>query len=451
MKIQTQARLLVAGIVLAPLLIVLTSIADRQITRERDAFGIPTYDDVSVLMNENMTVQDWESFTRFIARSRNLGEVTVFRDDFFVLYSTNPEYRPGVSADRESVLSLFNDDSRAAGQSVNYFFATRNLNENRVYILNKITPQFPEPGIPPFFLPIIIFIILMTIFAVCMSIVITRTITNSVRVLENATRRIAEGELDLNVDVKGSNEITSLTNSLNKMRNALKEEELRRSRFIMGITHDLKTPLALIKGYAEAIEDGVASHSDAAEIIIAKTDQLESMINDLINYVQLETGEWRELLLEVNMNTFLTNLAKTMGMDVELLHHKFISEINVPENLHIRLDEKLAGRALENLINNAIRHTPDGSIIRFEAVLLDNTVKLTVSDNGLGIDKDDLPHIFEMFYRGSPSRREQGMGLGLAVVKWVVDYHGWAISVSAEKEKGSVFTITIPIIQWYIH
>ena len=157
----------------------------------------------------------------------------------------------------------------------------------------------------------------------------------------------------------------------------------------------------------------------------------------------------REQLVEIKAAAFLQNLVGTLGMDIDLLHHEFISDINLPETLFIPMNERLVQRALENLISNAIRHTPHGSTIRFTAAMNKNAVVLTISDNGPGIDKEALPHVFEMFYRSSPSRREQGMGLGLAVVKWVVDYHGWSISVSpeaesAEKNKGTSFTITIP-------
>jgi len=226
-------------------------------------------------------------------------------------------------------------------------------------------------------------------------------------------------------------------------------EELSRSRVILGITHDLKTPLALIKGYAEAIEDGVTedsvSRSNAAEIIIEKAAQLEDMINDLINFVRMETGEWREQLHEINIAVFLKNFARALKMDVEVFNHEFISEISLPENLPVRMNEKLTQRALQNIIGNAVRYSPKGSVIRLAAVLAGNTAELTISDNGPGIDKEDLPHVFEMFYRGSPSRREQGMGLGLTVVKWVVDYHGWSVSASSEKDQGASFTITIPL------
>jgi len=134
-----------------------------------------------------------------------------------------------------------------------------------------------------------------------------------------------------------------------------------------------------------------------------------------------------------------------MGMDVEVLHHELIPDIVIPENIIISMDEKLVYRAIENLIHNAVRYTPAGSVIRFTVIPEEKGIEIVISDNGMGIEKEDLPHVFEMFYRGSSSRREQGLGLGLAVVKWVIDYHGWSISVFSEKGKGTSFTINIPL------
>jgi len=451
MKIQTQARLLVTGIVLVPFFIAIMFFIHRYFFDMEDITGLPVYEDVSAMLDEHISARDWESVTRFVARSRNIGEIAVFRDDYLVLYSTLPEFRPGVFADRANILALL----AVEDLPYTYIFTSRTLEESRVYTLTRTGPAL-RSQMAPFFIPVLvllIFIIMMTLFVICMSIVMTQTITRSVQVLENATRRIADGELNLNVDIKGSNEITSLTKSLNKMRNTLKEEELRRSRFIMGITHDLKTPLALIKGYAEAIEDGVtgdpASRSSAVEIITSKADQLEDMISDLIDFVRMETGEWRSQLNHINLKEFLEKLVKAFYSDVALLRHTLVHDIALPDNLFIPMDEKLVHRALENLINNAVRHTPSGSIIRLDAVQNKNLVEISISDNGPGIAEEDLCHVFEMFYRGSSSRREHGMGLGLVVVKWVVDYHGWSISVSSggasTKDKGTYFTITIPV------
>jgi signal transduction histidine kinase len=444
MKIQTQARILTAGIVAVPLLIILTTIIYRQFFDKTDVSGFPAYEDVSAMLQENFNAQEWDSVVHNASRFQNVADIVIFRNDFLVLYSQLPDFRPDDFVTWENILP-YTDNQR-------FIFVSIGAEENKGYILVKFRGNSFKDDWKYFFLPAFIGMILigiLTLFAICMSIVITRTITNSVKVLENATRRIAEGELDLKVNVKGSNEIISLAHSLNKMRDALKEDELRRSRFIMGITHDLKTPLALIKGYAEAIEDDVTddpdSRTEAAEIIITKADQLEGMINDLISYVRMETGEWRTQLKHNNLSAFLQNLAKDLNNDVELLHHTLTYDINLPENILIPMDEKLTLRAFENLTHNAVRYTPHGSVIHLVAVRLEKAVTLTMSDEGLGIDKDDLPHVFEMFYRGSSSRREQGMGLGLAVVKWVVDYHGWSISVSSEKGKGTSFTITIPL------
>ena len=449
MKIKTQAWLLVTSILLTPLLIFLITIVARQFFNPESESNMAAYEEVYSLLNEHLSAGDRESVRRFISSSQRLGEITVFRDDFLVLYSTNSDFSSGVFIDNEKMLAFFDSTNLLS----NYTLSSHNIEDNRIFILTKIMPPPLRPRNSPFFVPAVTvlgLIITLTLFAVCMSIIIAFNITRSVQVLENATRRIAEGELDLDVYVKGSNEITSLTNSLNKMRNALKEDELMRSRFIMGISHDLKTPLALIKGYAEAIEDGVAedtvSKAGAAEIIVTKADQLEGMINDLIDFVRMDTGEWRAQLKHINLKAFLHDMLKTMSTDVELLRHGLSHTIDLPDDLEIPMDERLVFRAFENLINNAVRYSHEMSLIRFGAALADNAVTLSITNNGPGISSADLPHVFEVLYRGSSSRREQGMGLGLAVVKWVADYHGWTISAASETGKETCFTITIPFV-----
>jgi signal transduction histidine kinase len=233
------------------------------------------------------------------------------------------------------------------------------------------------------------------------------------------------------------------------MRLALKDEELCRNRFIMGISHDLKTPLALIKGYAEAIEDGMTSDPSTLRhsvgIITAKTDQLEGMINDLIDFVQIDSREWQLSKTRVDINKFLTSFAKRITDDAELLQKKFEAHLDIPTDYMIPMDERLCIRALENLVNNAIRYTGEGGIITLSAWQKESALLIEVKDNGPGIKSDDLPHIFETFYRGTNSRREQGMGMGLSVVKGITESHGWKVEAASEYGKGACFTVTIPV------
>jgi signal transduction histidine kinase len=312
---------------------------------------------------------------------------------------------------------------------------------------NGYSPRPRPRGLHPLVF-IIGLIIIIALFAALMCFFIARSITRSVVVLEDATRRIAAGDLDLKVDVRGSNEITSLTASLNHMRDALKEDGRRRARFIMGISHDLKTPLSIIQSYAELLDDELApdtaSQKNAADIILSKVDQLEGMINHLIEFVKMDTGEWQSQLSSVAIAAFLKNSAQRLILDAETLRHRMTSNITISENTVVPLDEGLVVRALENLVGNATRHTPDGSLISLDAFQDKDSINITISDNGPGIAPEDLPHIFEIFYRGSASRREQGMGIGLSVVEWVIDSHGWTINAASDSA-GTRFVITIPV------
>ncbi|MDR1047313.1 MAG: HAMP domain-containing histidine kinase [Treponema sp.] len=446
MRIQTQFHLLIAGIIVVPVLSILSQILFFNFWGENEQAEFPVYD--NAVLGKYISRQDWETISRYTARSN--ADFTVFDNDFLVLYSTIPDFKTGAVGTTEEIFALLTAKDRQYG----YTFESPDWLEGKEYILIchhvQDIPQRPLFRI----MSTIVLLAVLMVFAISMSLFIARSITKSVLVLDDATKRIAAGYLDLALDVRGSNEITSLTSSLNKMRSALKEEENRRYRFIMGVTHDLKTPLALIRGYTEALKDGVAgdpvSSVNAMNIIISKTDQLEDMINDLLEFVRMDTGEWRSRLQTVNLGEFLKSFSRRISLDTKLFHHHAAIDITLPRALSVPLDERLVARALENLVNNAIRYTPAGTTIRLGAALGKNTVYITISDNGPGISKDDLPHIFDAFYRGSSSRREEGMGLGLSIVKWVVTSHGWSIAVTSEQNiEGTAaetcFTITIPL------
>jgi signal transduction histidine kinase len=447
MKIQTQFHLMIAGIFAVPVLLILAQFVYRNMENSRKEIAL--YEDIVATIDNSADFENRERVSRFLYGMSRFGGITVFGMDFSVIHSTIPRFSPGETYSMEAVLETINlRDGRYV-----YSFESPHMTDNDIYILvRRDTIALREKSFGPFFYPVLIIMGLFlfpVIFATTMSLLIARSITRSILVLESATRRIAGGDLDLAITVKGSDEITSLANSLNTMRRALKEDEMRRYRFIMGVTHDLKTPLALIKLYTEAIADGITedpvTHTGATEIITAKVDQLEGMISDLIEWVRMDTGEWRAHLQSTNFSAFLRQSAKTFALDAELLRHEFRFTSTLPEVVSLPVDERLAYRALENIVTNAIRYTPDGSIISVNAGIADNAVRLVVSDNGPGIAGADLPHVFDMFYRGTSSRREQGMGLGLAVAKWVADCHGWEISAASKEGRGISFTFVIPL------
>ena len=235
------------------------------------------------------------------------------------------------------------------------------------------------------------------------------------------------------------------------MRRALKEEYARRARFIMGVSHDLRTPLTLIQGYVEAISDGFASEPDSQKkylsIILDKTHALEGMIGELIEFVRMETGEWRMTHHEVPLRSFLVDIARRFAEDALILKREFAWSVDVPETACVRMDAGLFARALENLVGNAIRYTEEGGKITMTAVRRPFPRRSCCPSRtpGSAFRRRRSRKIFDPFYRGTNSRREQGFGLGLTTVKSIIESHGWSISVRSAVGEGTTFTIRMPV------
>lgn len=294
---------------------------------------------------------------------------------------------------------------------------------------------------------VLIFVIICAVATCCIS----RTITSSLSHLVKQTEKIAKGDLtpqEQRTPAKSRNEFTDLTEHIDSMRAALLDAKRKQQRFIMGITHDLRTPISVIKGYTEALYDGVITSEKetkkSLEIINVKTSQLEEMITSLINYCTFFRDNFRRQITPHCIKKQLETFAKSAETTGYIFHRKISCNINLLESTDIPVNEQLLARALENLFGNALRYTEDDGEITITADESDECITITFSDTGCGIAEKDISHLFDLFYRGTNSRREQGLGIGLSVVKDIVDLHGWNIAIRSELGKGSDFIIRIP-------
>ena len=294
---------------------------------------------------------------------------------------------------------------------------------------------------------VLIFVIICAVATCCIS----RTITSSLSHLVKQTEKIAKGDLtpqEQRTPAKSRNEFTDLTEHIDSMRAALLDAKRKQQRFIMGITHDLRTPISVIKGYTEALYDGVITSEEetkkSLEIINVKTSQLEEMITSLINYCTFFRDNFRRQITPHCIKKQLETFAKSAETTGYIFHRKISCNINLLESTDIPVNEQLLARALENLFGNALRYTEDDGEITITADESDEYITITFSDTGCGIAEKDISHLFDLFYRGTNSRREQGLGIGLSVVKDIVDLHGWNIAIRSELGKGSDFIIRIP-------
>lgn len=296
-----------------------------------------------------------------------------------------------------------------------------------------------------------ILIILMELILIFFVIAMTRGIFNSVVRIKEATENIIMGDMETPVDTclcnkSEAEEVSSLIENLETMRISIKDGKERRTRFIMGISHDLRTPISLIKGYSEAIEDGIITGDEikkSADLINTNAERLESMVNDLINYVKLNNYEFKDRLEDKEIKPILNSFYNNMKFGAELCKRTVESSIDIPDGKKIKIDENLFSRAIENLFSNSLRYTKEGDSIFFKAYEdQDGKIIVSISDTGIGIPKKDQQKVYELFFRGTHSRREEGMGIGLAVVKSIIEIHGWKIDMKSEVNKGTEFIIT---------
>lgn len=274
-----------------------------------------------------------------------------------------------------------------------------------------------------------------------------RNLKKSIYNLEHASRKISDGDLSFTMEKNTIKELEPLYRSLESLKTELRDARDKKARFIMGVSHDLKTPLALINGYVEALSDKLYTNDEEKEsylqIIKEKSSELEGIICDLIDLSRLDTGEWRTHLKKDELSELLDRTAKKYTTDAGFLGVRFIYDRST--SLEIPFDQKLISRVLDNLFSNGVKAVEEKGLITMNFYRKKEHCVLEFKDNGRGIKKEDLTMIFEPFYKGSKSRTDEGHGLGLATVKTILDNHGWKISVESEEGKGTAFSISIPL------
>jgi two-component system OmpR family sensor kinase/two-component system sensor histidine kinase BaeS len=292
--------------------------------------------------------------------------------------------------------------------------------------------------------------IIAGILAIVMGIVMARNLSAPLGRLAAAARQVSRGEFDQRVPVKGATEIADLSATFNDMAGHLQESETLRRNLVADVAHELRTPLSVIQGNLQAILDDVYP-LDKAEIaaIYDETLILNRLIGDLRELAQAEAGQ-------LNLNIQSTNLALLVASSVdafaELTRQKnIVLAVDVPDGLPpAQADPDRVRQILHNLLSNALRHTPEGGTIDVAAAAIapDGQIKITVSDTGSGIPAEDLPRVFDRFWRADRSRSREygGSGLGLAITRQLVAAHGGRIGVESNgvPGQGSQFWFTLP-------
>jgi len=283
--------------------------------------------------------------------------------------------------------------------------------------------------------------------ALIISFTLSRRILAPIRALTASARRLGQGDFTQRVESKDKGEVGELTRAFNSMAVDLERIEKLRRNMVADVAHELRTPLSNVSGYLEAVSDGiVAPDKETISSLREEVNLLSRMVDDL-QELALAEAETLKLNFQSCNAAEIVNKAIT-AVSKEAKKKGVLINSDLADNLpNVNADSHRVIQVLRNLLENAVAHTANGGTITVTARERDNVIQVSVADTGEGIPPEDVPNIFERFYRvdRSRSRATGGTGLGLTIAKRLIEAHGGTIEVSSELGKGSCFTFTIPI------
>lgn len=287
------------------------------------------------------------------------------------------------------------------------------------------------------------------------ALVIFRPAQARLSALEDAARRFGEGDLSARAPAIGGDEVAAVASAFNRMAGDLAarqaqlvESDRARRQLLADVSHELMTPLTAIRGYAETLAlpqflPGSTEGQRAVKVIQEEGERIERLVGDLLDLARFEAGGISLAQEYVDVDELFDRVAerhaktaKDKGVEIIVDPHEDIRMVGDPHRLE---------QALQNLAANALRHTPPGGAVRLNASREDGRVKITVTDNGVGIPPEHLPHVFDRFYKADQARMQTGgSGLGLSIVKAIIERHGGTVSVRSRQGVETVFEIVLP-------
>ena len=367
-------------------------------------------------------------------------------------------------ADRSEVIDAMKD---GFGESTR---PSETLGYNMKYVAVRISDDGGVLGVVRFAMPLsevqlemqviyraVLFgAVVALMIALAITYFVSRSMTSPIREMKEIAQRLASGDFSRKVRIKSQDELGELGQSLNTMADELQAtmENLKRmdrvrTDFVANVSHELKTPLTLIKGYIETLEDKAINDTEKAgkfiSIIKDHANRLSNIIDDLLSLSELELSRDSIEKSEFDLKSLVDDIALGFGHALAAKQQKLTIEPQ-GQNFKIKADRDKIEQVFVNLIDNAIKYTEDGGLIKVCLVQQNREVVVTVEDNGVGIQKEHIDRVFERFYRVDKGRSRQlgGTGLGLGIAKHIVLAHKGEIRIESDVNRGTKVFVTLP-------
>jgi two-component system sensor histidine kinase BaeS len=311
--------------------------------------------------------------------------------------------------------------------------------------IGSLEVRFLEPRKESIFIArsntfLLISLLIVGVVAILLSVLFSKKLTNPIKNLDSATEAITEGNLKRRVAVSGNDEIGRLSETFNKMAQKLELQESLRRKLISNVAHELRTPLGAMRSEMEGIMDNIVPlDQKQIQSLYEETGRLKHILEGIEDLAQAEASAITLEKQLMELKPFLNHIVERFS---RLSRDKGVSiELECADTIMINADPEKLSQVVINLLSNALKATEAGGYVRVKAGRNASEVFMEVKDTGIGIKQEDLPFIFERFYKVS----EGGLGLGLTIIRELVEAHGGRIEVKSEFGKGSAFTVFIPL------
>ncbi len=294
---------------------------------------------------------------------------------------------------------------------------------------------------------LIIAIALAGMVGLLLTYLLSRSILKPVDELINAARAMEKGDLSQRVTVSSKGELGELAHAFNAMAEGLTRLEQLRQNMVTDVAHELRTPLSNVRGYLEALRDGVMEPTpETIASVYEEAMLLNRLVDDLQELAMAEAGQLKLVCQPVDIREVIDKSVQSLKS--RAIEKEVSLERDLPDDLPlVEADAERLGQVLRNLMKNAIVNTPSGGKITIQARTVESQVEVSVQDNGTGISAEHLPYVFERFYRADQSRARStgGAGLGLAIVKQLVEAQGGQVAIDSQVDAGTRVSFTSPI------
>ena len=475
MKIKTRLAVAFITITVVPILLfyaAITALSNYQIRSFQKAYGLS--EQVNILSGNSMQVfnrltvgtqkkildiartepeklEDWEYLTKINEILQDKYSFLLLRKDGEIIYSGSPEGESLYSQlpsygdyQTDTMDGGFYLDGEEQHLIKQIDFQYRDGSEGTVFIITNVGEYMPEIK------DLLLEMLLVGVTIICLTggflvMWVYRSILRPLNQLQEATKKIRDGNLDFTLDVEADDEIGMLCQDFEEMRLRLKESAEEKIQYdkeskelLSNISHDLKTPITAIKGYVEGIQDGVASSpeklSKYIRTIYNKANDMDRLIDELTFYSKIDTNRIPYAFSKINVSEYFWDCVEEVGLDMETRGIELGYFNYVDEEVMVIADAEQLKRVINNIIGNSLKYLDKRKgIINIRIKDDGDFVQIVIEDNGKGIAAKDLPYIFDRFYRSDTSRNSSkgGSGIGLSIVKKIVEDHGgriWATS-----------------------